>query len=443
MTQGLIAYYPFNGNALDESGNGNNGTPINLKATEDRFNNKGAAFSFNGIDSYVDCGNTPGFNFGKGDFTISAWIRCNGSQSGRYIVGKYGVAYQPLAYGLGTWENSAAYSFITGTNWPEELRSNVSLANGNWHHLVVVFRRSLEMVLFQDNTVIDRVGISDSKNAVITNSFPLTIGKVVSGQCFGGEIDDVRIYNRALSDTEVKTLHDYESKPMSGNPRIATATSQVINGFVVGANLVDGGFGYTNTPTVTITGGGGSGAKAVATQVGGVVTSLTIVNPGTGYTNAPTVTIDAPPFPPRKATGIAQVVNGFVVGVQLTQGGLGYATPPLVLLTGGGGSGATAVASISNGVVTAVAITNPGSGYTSPPAVRIASPPFSPKLGIEVSKVLVRLSVMLGRKYQIEASNDLADWSPVGTAFVAQDEETLQEFDVNQVGRYFRVNPVP
>ena len=443
VTEGLIAYYPFNGGTLDESGKGNNGVSFNVKSTEDRFNNPSSAFSFNGIDSYVDCGNPTAFNFGTGDFTLSAWIRCNGSQPGRYVLGKYGIPYQPLAYGLGTWDNSSAYSFITGADWPIELRSTLSLANSDWHHLVVVYQRNREMVLFQDSTVIDRVNISNSKNSAITNSYPLTIGKVVAGQHFGGEIDDVRIYNKALSEAEVKTLHDYESKPTIGNPRIATATSQVVNGFVVGANLLDGGFGYTNAPAVSITGGGGTGAKAVATWTGGVVTGLTIVHPGTGYTQAPIITIDPPPFPPRKATGIAQVVNGFVVGIQVTQGGFGYTNPPLVLLTGGGGSGAMAVASISNKVVTGITITDPGSGYTSTPSVRIAAPPFAPRVSIEVSKVLVRLNVMLGLKYQIYASNDLANWSPVGTPFVAQDEEMLQEFDIHQAGRYFRVSQVP
>jgi hypothetical protein len=220
-------------------------------------------------------------------------------------------------------------------------------------------------------------------------------------------------------------------------------TNQVVNGFVVGAKLLDGGFGYTNTPAVSITGGGGTGAKAVATLIGGMVAGLTIINPGNGYTQAPIIAIDPPPFPPRKATGIAQVVNGFVVGVQVTQGGFGYTNPPLVLLTGGGGSGAMAVASISNKVVIGITITDPGSGYTSTPSVRIAAPPFAPTVGIEVSKVLVRMNVMLGLKYQIEASNDLSNWSPVGTPFVAQDEEMLQEFGVHQAGRYFRVNQVP
>jgi hypothetical protein len=224
---------------------------------------------------------------------------------------------------------------------------------------------------------------------------------------------------------------------------IATATAQVVNGFVVAATITNGGSGYTNNPTVTFTGGGGNGAKATANQINGTVASITIINPGSGYTSAPTITIAPPPFPPRKATGTSQVVNGFVVGTKITDAGFGYDAPPSVLLVGGGGTGATATATVQNGVVTAITITNPGTGYTSAPLIRIASPPFRPKLAIEVSKVNVRLSVVLGRKYQIESSSDLTNWKPASAVFIAQDEELVQEFDVNTTGNYYRINQVP
>jgi probable HAF family extracellular repeat protein len=70
--KGLVAYYPFNGNANDESGNNNNGIRFNVKTSEDRFGVKNSAYTFNGVDSYIDCGNQNVFNFKKVDFTISA-----------------------------------------------------------------------------------------------------------------------------------------------------------------------------------------------------------------------------------------------------------------------------------------------------------------------------------------------------------------------------------
>ena len=223
----------------------------------------------------------------------------------------------------------------------------------------------------------------------------------------------------------------------------ATGVAQVVNGFVVGVTVTDGGGGYTNAPAVTLTGGGGTGASAVASVVDGRVTVITVTNPGRGYGTAPLVTLAPPPQPPRRATATSTMVNGFVVGLTLLDAGQGYDTAPAVLLVGGGGAGATAVATVANGVVTDVAVTNPGAGYTSAPMVRLASPPFSPSLALEVSKVRVTLSVVLGRRYQLDASDDMSQWTPVGPPFLAEDELLAQEFDAGAVGRFFRIRQVP
>jgi hypothetical protein len=145
----------------------------------------------------------------------------------------------------------------------------------------------------------------------------------------------------------------------------------------------------------------------------------------------------------RKASAKSEISDGFLSAVIIADKGYGYLIPPAVIIQGGGGVGATAIASVSNGQVTGLVITNPGSGYTSAPIVQIGSPPFAPKLGVQFSKVSVQMSVVLGRKYQLEASTDLNTWITTGPAFIAQDEELVQEFDVNQVGRYFRINQVP
>jgi hypothetical protein len=263
------------------------------------------------------------------------------------------------------------------------------------------------------------------------------------GDWYTGLLDNIRIYNRALSADEVKALYDYEKVPATSNPRIATATAQVVNGFVIGATVTDGGNGYTNTPSVTITGGGGTGATAKATVVNGVVTTITMLTTGSGYTSTPTINIDPPPFPPRKATATSQVINGFVVGATVSDGGFGYTQPPNVLLVGGGGTGARATAVVQNGVVTGITIVNSGTGYTSAPVVRIASPPFNPSLSVEVSRVNVTLNVVQGLKYQLESTADMITWTPTGPAFVAEDESVIQEFPVNTTGRYFRIRQVP
>lgn len=229
----------------------------------------------------------------------------------------------------------------------------------------------------------------------------------------------------------------------AANARTATAVAQVVNGFVVGATVSDGGAGYTNVPVVTITGGNGSGATAKATVINGSVTAITILTPGSGYTETPQIVIAPPPFPPRRAVAAATVVNGFVVSAEISDGGFGYSGTPAVRITGGGGSGATAIAVVENGVVTGVAITNPGSGYTGTPKVSIASPLFSPELKVAVSRVTVTSKVVLGLKYLLESSADLQTWSTVGNPFVAESEELNQEYVVGETGQFFRITQVP
>ena len=142
---------------------------------------------------------------------------------------------------------------------------------------------------------------------------------------------------------------------------------------------------------------------------------------------------------PSAAHATATVVNGFVVGATVTDSGFGYTNSPVVLIVGGGGSGATASATIANGIVTGIQIVTAGSGYTGTPTVRVASPPFLARLAIEVSRVNVKLNVVLGRKYQLQSSEDLVQWKNLGEAFVAEQEDLASEFIVEQTGRYFRV----
>jgi hypothetical protein len=77
----------------------------------------------------------------------------------------------------------------------------------------------------------------------------------------------------------------------------------------------------------------------------------------------------------RTATAVPTVVNGFVVAITVTDGGAGYTSPPVVTISGGGGSGAVAVATVLNGAVDKVIVENAGSGYTSTPTVVVATPP--------------------------------------------------------------------
>ena len=110
---------------------------------------------------------------------------------------------------------------------------------------------------------------------------------------FDGLLDNARVYSRALSASEVALLYSRELKG-SDLPWAASASAVLVGGFVVDANILDRGSGYTNVPPVWIEGGGGTGAQATAVVDNGFVVGITITDAGVGYSSTPLVII-APP----------------------------------------------------------------------------------------------------------------------------------------------------
>lgn len=146
---------------------------------------------------------------------------------------------------------------------------------------------------------------------------------------------------------------------------------------------------------------------------------------------------------PHQATATAVLYNSFVVNASIKDVGCGYTNAPLVMIVGGGGSGATATATINNGSVVAVNIVSTGSGYTNAPQIIIASPPFVPTLAIQVSAVKITEHLMLNFDYQIQSSTDLKNWVPVGSVFTATNEYMVNEYEINTTNLYFRVQEMP
>src|SRR5208283_3790029 len=72
LTNGLVAYYPFNGNANDASGNGNDGQGTNVTLATDRFGNVGNAYQFNGSNSVIEVASLASLNLAE--VTVSAWV---------------------------------------------------------------------------------------------------------------------------------------------------------------------------------------------------------------------------------------------------------------------------------------------------------------------------------------------------------------------------------
>jgi hypothetical protein len=185
--------------------------------------------------------------------------------------------------------------------------------------------------------------------------------------------------------------------PLPLLPHTASGIAAVTNDFVVGVDITDGGYGYTNTPQVRFIGGGGSGVEAYAVVSNGVVTSIIITNAGYGYTTAPIVIID-PPFIPNPILRIAPM--SFLSFSNLTVGGnyqlqqfLDYywANLPISftatnaiytnMVAGIGGTyrlainpvptQAFATPEVINGFVVGATVTFGGSGYVTTPNVNV------------------------------------------------------------------------
>ena len=101
LNDGLVAYYPFNGNADDESGNGNNGTVNGATLTTGRNGNTDGAYNFDGTDDYINAGDRDDFDFGTSDFSFSLWVKPQGENHNRYCLTKDSVP-EPNSYGIGT-----------------------------------------------------------------------------------------------------------------------------------------------------------------------------------------------------------------------------------------------------------------------------------------------------------------------------------------------------
>src|SRR5438477_493865 len=102
LTNGLVAYYPLNGNANDASGHGLNGVATNTSPTADRFGTPSAAMSFQGNNqSYIDLGAPASLQF-RSNFTVTAWIKFSGGMINARVV-SYGDdnGYELLTFNSG------------------------------------------------------------------------------------------------------------------------------------------------------------------------------------------------------------------------------------------------------------------------------------------------------------------------------------------------------
>jgi hypothetical protein len=207
---GLVAYYPFSGNADDESGNGHDGTVDGPTLTIDREENPDSAYYFDGVDDEIVTGGIDGFE----EVTVSAWIYPY-ELKGDWNRGMGIVSMQPSS-GNGNWKLTTLdegriyweYNYL-GAVGPDLLKTAERLlAIENWAHVVAVRTQNAASIYFNG----ELAAHTDHSQALYTERYPVIIGNDhfdnLPRRKFHGIIDEVRIYNRALSETEVQVLYN-------------------------------------------------------------------------------------------------------------------------------------------------------------------------------------------------------------------------------------------
>ena len=260
-SDGLVGWWPFNGNANDESLNGNDGTVNGATLISDRFGNPNSAYDFDGQDDYIDCINDLAGTYSG--FTISCWVRVSSYPNvdyGKIIdigggAGNTGRIQMASSY-LDGFEYAVSEADILNDGYTQVPNFLGGLTN-QWFHLVGVWD-GLNFIKFyilgneeNSNFIAPTINSLD-----INNLGKLTIGtRYDNSDYFHGTIDDIGIWNRALTECEIQDLFGAQLN----SPTVDLGGDQTL---CAGSNVVlDAGAGYNyyswstgeTTQTISVT----------------------------------------------------------------------------------------------------------------------------------------------------------------------------------------------
>lgn len=203
ISESLIASYDFSGNVNDKSGNGHNGLASGGSFTKDRFGNGENAYSFNGENDYINLGNSSLFNFTDA-MTISLWVKGNSGEAYGSLIRKGQYSWSMVRENLTDKVHFGADGINVG------LTSKSIVFDGSWHYLVGTYNGST-LKLFVDG-VLDTS--SAAEGTIIANATEVWIGGNSQDQNFGnfgGVIDDIQLYNYAISEENVADFYTADS----------------------------------------------------------------------------------------------------------------------------------------------------------------------------------------------------------------------------------------
>jgi hypothetical protein len=216
---GLIAYYPFNGNANDESGNLKHATNNGALLTTDRFGYFQKAYYFDGVSDWI---NTPLVQSNLTEYTISAWVQPNFTNNQEYVI------IQNRGASPGSGKGFTLHYQNSSSRWGFALDGDATYIgkqapypnNTNWVHVVATWSAgsatsfSPSQFNLYINGILQSSAVSQNIGTATVPSIPAGTAAIGRSEAwnsyFKGKIDDIRIYNRALNATEVKSIYNFE-----------------------------------------------------------------------------------------------------------------------------------------------------------------------------------------------------------------------------------------
>jgi len=222
VRDGLVACYPFNGNANDESGNGNHGTPFSGVSYVDGKAGQSAKFD-GGANGYIRVTN-PTQKFDK-QYTVSAWVSTSGR--GMPILSKYSWN-EPIGRGFtlsSTTPDGNGYAHSGSTlfaqamfdePWNPSKYPSYTLPAGQFRYVTAVYNTGNIRIYVDGQIVAEKTvvhsGTLDNLYDVLIGSYFENDGTLVVAssqqRTFDGLIDELRIYNRAISEAEIRQLYN-------------------------------------------------------------------------------------------------------------------------------------------------------------------------------------------------------------------------------------------
>lgn len=208
---GLLASYKFNNDYTDSSGNKRHALYANTKFVDDRDNNANSAVEFNGEHGFVTS-----YIGSHANLTVAFWFKPETQVDAYPHMWDYGsYSYRGMIMAGSIYGTSDRHKVYSGTNYPNEVftKSTSTVTYDQWQHIAFVFDNTNKKIqiytdgVFSSETAITST-LSPQDSTIMFGRVKTSVLSQIITSNFKGAIDDIYIYNRPLTATEVKDLKD-------------------------------------------------------------------------------------------------------------------------------------------------------------------------------------------------------------------------------------------